>query len=266
VFGNGQNALQRPLCRPANPPGLAATVHDPDNHLLAWLHRSTPALREVFGRIGILATDPTSDEVVRVLERDLCASVERAPADGNIGRHRRMALCQAAGESAVLYSDLDNLLRWIATDRPEVERVITAPEADLTVVGRTSRAMDACPRRLRDTEALINHIYALATGRQWDLMFAVRLLSPAAARCVLTQAREESLANDVEWPMLVERAGLSLGYREADGLSYRTRADFDADRDRWDDDPLRWIERIEIASLHADVLKAFLTGTHRSCD
>jgi hypothetical protein len=241
-------------------PVLAATVHDPDNTFLAALHRTAPALGEVFGGFGILATDPTSEDVVRFLERDLAAVVGRAPADGNIGRHRRESVRLAAGESVVMYSDLDHVLRWIEADRPELEKTLASVDADLVVVGRTDRAMAACPRRLRDTEEIVNHVYALATGRRWDLMFAVRLLSPAAVRIIVQQGREKSLANDVEWPLLVERSGLGVGYREADGLSYRIRQDFDAARDRHDDDPLRWIERIEIANLHGAVLKRFLTG------
>lgn len=245
----------------ARRPVLAATVHDPDGTFVAVLKRIAPALREIFGGFGILATESTSDDVVALLERDLAAEVGRAPADGNIGRHRRESVRLASGESAVLYSDLDNVLRWIEADSQEVAKVLTSPDADLIAVGRTERAMAACPRRLRDTEAIVNHIYALATGRRWDLMFAVRLLSPVAARLIVEQGAEDSLANDVEWPLLIERAGLEVGYREADGLSYRIRRDFDADSDQHDEDPLLWIERIEIANLHGRVLKEFLEST-----
>ncbi|HVX44770.1 MAG TPA: hypothetical protein VHC49_12835 [Mycobacteriales bacterium] len=237
---------------------LAATVHDPYNHLLDWLRRAGPALRETFSGFGILATEPTSNEVVGFLE-DLGATVHREPPDGNVGRHRRQAVSLAGNES-VLYSDLDNLLRWIDADRPELERLLSTPDADLIVIGRSAPAMAACPRRLRDTEAIVNHIYALETGRIWDLMFAVRLLSPFAAKIVADQGRENTLASDVEWPLLVERAGLSVGYREAGGLSYRTRQDFDAAHDRNDGSPRHWIQRVEIAADHCRVLKQFLAA------
>lgn len=245
----------------AGRPVLAATVHDPDNKLLAALRRTAPEMREVFGGFGVLATEPTSDDVVRFLERDLAAMVGRAPADGrNIGQHRRESVRLASSESAVLYSDLDNVLRWIETDRQEVEKVLTSGDGDLIVVGRTDRAMAACPRRPRDTEAIVNHAYALATGHRWDLMFAIRLLSPAAARVIVEQGQENSIASDVEWPMLIEQTGLDVGYREADALSYRIRKDFEAASDRSDADPLLWIQRIEIANLHVSVLKRFLAA------
>jgi hypothetical protein len=242
----------------ADRPALAATVHDPASNFLPVLHRTASALREVFGGFGVLATEPTSDEVVRFLEQDLGASVGRAPADGNVGRHRRKSVSLAGDSPAVLYSDLDHVLRWIEADRHEVEKVLASTDADLIVVGRTDRAMAACPRRLRDTETIVNHIYALATGRRWDLMFAIRLLSPRAARTIVEQGEEESIANDVEWPLLVERAGLTVGYHEADGLSYRIRQDIEAAADLHDDDPLLWIQRVELANSHAGVLKRFL--------
>jgi len=137
-------------------PALAATVHDPDSKLLAALYRAAPALREVFGGFGILATDPTSDDVVQFLERDLGAVVGRAPAEGTkIGQHRRESVRLASGGgSVVLYSDLDNMLRWIEADRQEVAKILESFDGDLVVVGRTARALAACPRRLRDTEVI----------------------------------------------------------------------------------------------------------------
>jgi hypothetical protein len=63
-------------------------------------------------------------------------------------------------------------------------------------------------------------------------------------RVVVTEAVEDSYADDVEWPLaewhlLVEQAGLGIGYREADGLSYRIAEDFGSASDVHDDDPLR---------------------------
>ncbi|MEQ7125294.1 hypothetical protein ABN034_12305 [Actinopolymorpha sp. B11F2] len=174
--------------------------------------------------------------------------------------HRREAvrLASTLDPSVVLYSDLDNALRWIEADRIEVERHLEELPADFVVIGRTDRAMNACPRRLRDTEAIVNHIYQLATGRTWDLMFAVRAMSPEAASVVVEHGSEDTIANDVEWPLIVEQGGLGVAYRDADGLSYRIRQDFDADADDHDDDPIQWVARVEIANLHAQTLKRIL--------
>lgn len=241
-------------------PTLAATVHDRTGAFLPGLVRGNQALKDTFGALCVVATDQTSDDLVSYMEGALSAEVIRVPANGEVGRHRRQVVDLATRTSSenIVYSDLDHVLRWIETDPAELASVVTDPADDLTVVGRTSRAMRACPARLQETESLVNHIYALATGHFWDVMFAVRVMSPAGANVVVTQATENSYANDVEWPIVVERAGLSLGYCEADGLSYRIAQDFDAAVDNHDADPLRWIERVSIANIHAQTIRRLL--------
>lgn len=238
------------------PPVLAATVHDRTGASIDGLRRCGEAVRHLFAGVCVLATEPTSSQVVKFLHDDLDATVIRAAANGEVGRHRRAAvqLARRSGLANVFYCDLDHVLRWIDVAPQEIATIISEPEADLVVVGRTPRAMSSCPARLRETESIVNHIYELATGHAWDLMFAIRLMSPTAADIVVSQGIEDSYANDVEWPLLVEEAGLTVEYREADGLSYRIAEDFDATADRHDGDPGRWIERVHIANLHAQAI------------
>lgn len=244
-------------------PALAATVHDPHCRLLAGLRRVAEPLREVFGGLGILATTPTADGVVAFLRDELDAAVvQDSPGAGKVGKHRREAVRAAStfDPSVILHSDLDHVLRWIETDKAELTETLADLPAEFVVIGRTPRSMNACPQRLQDTEAIVNHIYRLATGRPWDLMFAVRAMSPRAAAVVIEHGSEDTIANDVEWPVLVEQAGLSVGYREADGLSYRITTEFDAAADSLDDDPIAWIHRVELANLQAQTLKRLLAA------
>lgn len=55
--------------------------------------------------------------------------------------------------------------------------------------------------------------------------------------------------------MIVEEAGLKVAYREADSLSYRIAEDFDTTADLHDADPLRWVDRVHVANLHAQTIK-----------
>ena len=50
---------------------------------------------------------------------------------------------------------------------------------------------------------------------------------------------------------------MTLGYAEAGGLYYRTMDEFGGTADTHDAEPLEWIRRIEIAMLHADVMKTY---------
>jgi hypothetical protein len=52
---------------------------------------------------------------------------------------------------------------------------------------------------------------------------------------------------------------LTLGYAAADGLYYRTMADFHAEADARDGDALEWIKRVEIAADHAKMIRDCLT-------
>lgn len=240
---------------------LAVAVHDPAGHFVPGLQRLSTRLASLFRGVGALVTTATDDEVARILAARLGARIARHPACGvdRAGRHRRQAVELALGyrPDAVLYSDLDHVLRWIERDEEELARCLNMT-GDVVVVGRTDGGMASSPRRLRDTERIVNHIYELMTGRHWDLMFAIRLLSAEAARMVVDEATEESLANDVEWPLLAERRGFTLGYFPAAGLFYRSTPDFDAAADLRDGDPALWVDRVEIAARHARTLRGFL--------
>jgi hypothetical protein len=119
--------------------------------------------------------------------------------------------------------------------------------------------MAAEPRRLQETEAVVNHTHALLTGCNWDLMFAVRRLSPGAIRLILAESQVDTLANDVEWPLLARRAGLDLGYTESDALFYRTVEDVGEGQDSGDQEPLQWVRRIEFAAAHANAMRPFIS-------
>jgi hypothetical protein len=243
---------------------LAVTVHDPGGHFLPGLRRLGDRLTSTFGTIGALVTTETAEPVARFLSDTLGAWIDRADSDvGAIGRHRRrsveLALSAGPEPNVVLHSDVDHILRWFEAQPGEVDAALRAgATTDMLVVGRSDAAMAQSPRRLRDTETVVNHVYELMTGRPWDLMFATRGLSPAAARTVVEKCTEDTIANDVEWPLVVEQAGHDLGYFAADGLTYRVRQDFDAAADRGDHDPAEWIDRVELAANHVRVLKAFL--------
>ena len=177
---------------------------------------------------------------------------------GVTGRSRRHALGLAlkSKPDRVLYSDLDHVIRCLDANAEEMAAVVCRPDIDdLVVIGRSPEAFARSPARLRQTEAIVNHVYALATGREADLMFAVRLMTAATAALIVAECKEDSIANDVEWPMYAEKCGLSVGYAAADGLDYRATGDFDRVEDVHDRDPDAWVHRVELAAQHLRVLR-----------
>jgi hypothetical protein len=97
------------------------------------------------------------------------------------------------------------------------------------------------------------------SGRRADLLFAIRRMDRNVAADIVEHSHIDSIANDVEWPLLAERLGHRVGYSEAHGLSYRTIDEYGAAADSYDKDALQWIRRIEMAGEMARAMRPFLS-------
>jgi len=241
---------------------FATILHDTEARLAEPIAAAAPKLRQYFSGFAASLTEATDPRVAVALNNALGARIAWHPTgEAIIGQARRSAvgLGLECGTGHVLYSDLDHVLRWLEIAPDEMASVLAAqPEAGLLIIGRTEQAMAAVPKRLRDTEVPVNRAYELLTGRRADLLFAVRRMNRAAAGDIVTHARVDTLANDVEWPLLAERLGHRVGYAEADGLHYRTIDEYGAAADSYDHDPLQWVRRIEIAGEMAKAMRPYL--------
>lgn len=240
----------------------ATVLHDPDALLAEPIAAAASALRGVFSGIAVSLTEATHPTMATVMAEQLGARVGYHPTGEDyigFGRRHSVALALELGADQIIYADPDHMLHWLNDEPDELATVLTAePETGLLIVGRSPRAFAAVPERLQQTEAPINRAYELATGRRADLLSAVRRFSCAAARDIATKATVDSFANDVEWPLLAERLGHTVGYMDADGLRYRTIEQFSAAADGYDGDPLQWLRRIEMAAVQARVMRELL--------
>jgi hypothetical protein len=244
------------------PTALAATIHDPDARLVASIAKDAAALKSVFDLFAINITVTTHPTVFEAVDRALGAQIiTHKTGECPIAEARRDAVHLALkhGGETILHSDFDHVIRWIEDKPDELSDILTRePQTEFLVVGRSPSAFAQSPQRLQQTEKLVNHTFFLMTGRDWDLMFSVRRFHRKAAEAIVTHARSHDLANDVEWPLLALRLGLSTGYAAADGLTYRTMEDFGAHADTHDSDPAEWIKRIRIADEHARTMAHFI--------
>jgi hypothetical protein len=245
---------------------LAATIHDPAGRLVEAIPVLARRFGEVFASVACNVSDQTAPEVVRLV-RGLGLVMVHPTGLATVGRARRDALALALelGCAQLIYSDFDHMCRWLERGPAELQSLLTsAPQTNLLIVGRSPRAFAAEPARLRESEALVNRIYELMTGRAADLMFAVRRLSRPAAEAIVARSRIDTLATDVDWPLLAERLGFSVGTAQSDALFYRTMDEFGAPADTGDGDPANWIARIEFAALHATAMREYLGESLRS--
>lgn len=242
---------------------LATVVHDPQGHLLGKLDGLLPGLRGRFDPLTAHATASTHRGILERLEA-VGAGLTTAPADTDaIGRHRREALALALKTGAtahVLYLDLDHALRWSENDASELDAAVRRiRRSDCTVIGRGPRSMTALPRRLAATESVVNEIFRLVSGRAWDVLMAGRGLSHRAAEAIVEGSDVNTIGTDCAWPLLCQSRGFVLDYLEADGLTYRTEADYAADaEDRRDEDPTAWALRIKLAAQHVEAMRPYM--------
>jgi hypothetical protein len=256
---------------------LAATHHDPEARLYEQTGRVLPALTRIFGGLAVYATRATQERSLALLAGQ-GALVRREPSGSTtglheLGRSRRGALALALelGAPYILLCDFDRALHWAERYPDELARVVgRAGERDFTVLGRTPRAFDSHPRNQRDTEAIVNNVYATVGGHAWDVTAAARALSRRAAAAILAGCPDESIGTDVSWPLFVAReSGFTLDYIAAEGLEFET-ADRHAGEvaaagglERWiarlDADPRRWAQRLEIARIEVEAALPYMS-------
>jgi hypothetical protein len=247
---------------------LAVTCHDPSGSFATGIDKYGDAVAEVFDSIAVNSTQETAQSTLGALRAASPALTRKSHGAGTMGigaaRREALALALETGTTHVAYSDLDHVVRWAGTDPDELARTM-APRAgeDLVVIGRSEAAFAREPRRLQATEGVVNHTATLllgadvTAGETWDFMIAMRLMTRECARLIVEESTEESIANDVAWPLLAHQRGMRLAYIGVDGLAYRFRDDFGAAVDARDDDPVEWIRRLEIAARHATAMRPF---------
>jgi hypothetical protein len=246
---------------------LAATHHDPEGRLYDQTARVLPQLARIFSAIAIQATQASQQRSLDLLAGAgaLVQQEESTQSSSliQLGRARRDALACAIRSDApvILFCDFDRALHWAECYPDELARVVRDLAArDFTVLGRTERAFAAHPRIQRDTEAIVNTVYASVSGYTWDVTAAARGISRRAAAAILAGCHEQSVGTDVAWPLFLHRhGGFSIGYCATEGLEFET-ADRYSDRvaaagglEAWvaqlDADPQRWAERLDVARV-----------------
>ena len=244
---------------------LAVTCHDPLGAFEDGIHDA----HGLWSRVDAVVVNATGETHPRTFDALAAKSPKgvvsrhRAGSIG-IGAARREALRMAVSTDCthVLYSDLDHVLRWAGSDADELFSAATPSEGfDCTVIGRSASAFTSEPARLRATESVVNEAARLAVGTlepDCDFMMAVRLMTAGAARELVERCKEDTIGNDVAWPLHLLQAGMRLKFRAVEGLAYRHRDDFGAARDDRDSDPREWVKRIEIAAQHAAAMRPYL--------
>jgi hypothetical protein len=255
---------------------LAVTHHDPAGRMEAQARRILPRLGPLYGGIAVAAAGDTADNTLALLRESgaLVHLGEPAMPDGfrGLGKRRRdavsMALANWPAATHAHLCDFDRILHWAEFYCDELRATIDAVrQNDFTVLGRTPRAFATHPRVQRDTEAIINHAFSLASGRTWDVGAASRGVSRRAA-AVLEACDDDTIGNDCSWPLFLQRRdGMRLDYAATEGLEFETLDRFADEvaalggREQWiarlDADPHQWATRLELAHIEVESAARF---------
>lgn len=248
---------------------LTMTFHERDDRLVGLVKAQLPALADRYAALIAYCSRETHPALLAALRRHNAAvHLERIKAAGiqELGIIRREALRAglSAGTTHLHLCDGDRATHWSACYPDEMDAVAAGiPNYDLLVMGRTERAWATHPPYQADTEPLFNRVFALISGRPWDIGAGSRGLSRRAAEALLEASQEPTAGVDAEWPLLVlNRDDLVAGYRPCEGLEFETADRFGAEIeaaggiDSWkaqmSADPGRWVFRLRLALLIAE--------------
>ena len=242
---------------------LVTALRDADGELLAKAKQNWRALEHRFGAITVHVTTDTHPDWIAFLDRRNISTAYAEPGWDRIGLHRRRCLELGLTHTSCeqfFYADPDHILRWVERQPEELDRVLSQIGVqDCLVVGRSDASFEAAPERLRATEVVVNRIFELITGNDWDVMMAARGFTRQAASLIVAESTENTLGNDVAWPLLLRQRGLTLGFIAATGLSYETNTVYARNvLDTLDRDPSAWMLRVYTANQHIDAMRPFL--------
>jgi hypothetical protein len=90
-------------------------------------------------------------------------------------------------------------------------------------------------------------------------MMAARSFSRRAAEAIVADCTVDTVGNDGAWPLFCETRRLSVGYVQAEGLTYRTNVDYASDLvNARDGDPRAWAARVLLAAQQIEAMLPYM--------
>jgi hypothetical protein len=255
---------------------LAATYHDPDGRLYRQVEAVLPVLTRVFSSLAIRASHnaytPSLELFAGAGALLARGSPDQAIERFKLGQARRdsIALALKPNCDTILYCDCDRMLHWAEYYPDELTRAAQqVTRYDFTVIGRTPRAFDSHPRIQRDTEAIVNRVFATVSGHAWDVTAATRGLSRRAAQVVLAGCPDVDVSTDVSWTLFLQNTGgFTLGYMETEGMEFETPDRYQdqvqaaGGLSQWiaqlDADPAKWAHRLDMARVEVEGMLPYM--------
>ncbi len=225
---------------------LLGAVHDPEGRIAALLPADLPLLQRRYTKIFALCGMQTLPSTVERLRASGVAVISGAEIPLNARPYALGVMAAHPEWGHVHLCDFDSALHWARFWPDELDDVNrTIERHDFLLLGRTARAMASLPEAQRETEHLINLLFARTSG---GVGFSLREGAQASAcapdasgetlidictgawgfsRRGIAAIRAHAHITDIgfhaEWPLIArDTPGLRCGYLPCDGLEYET--------------------------------------------
>jgi hypothetical protein len=144
---------------------LLGAVHDPEGRIAALLASDLPLLQHHYTRIVAICGGATLPSTSEALRRYGVAVISGADIPINARPYALGVMAAHTEWEHVHLCDFDSALHWARAWPDELDRVnATIAAYDFLLLGRTARAIATLPEAQRETERLINLLFARTTG------------------------------------------------------------------------------------------------------
>jgi hypothetical protein len=215
---------------------LLGALHDPEGRIGALLPAELPLLQRRYATIVAICGVQTRPATVEGLRASGVTVISGADIPLNARPYALGVMAAHPEWSHVHLCDFDSALHWAHHWPGELDEVNrTIAQHDFLLLGRTARAMASLPEAQRETERLINLLFARTTGGldPWRLVDEPDVLidictgawgfSQRGVAALRARARIADIGFHAEWPLSARGTpALRCGYLPCEGLEYET--------------------------------------------
>lgn len=184
-------------------------------------------IESVFDALGICEfyVDVTEETDAGMIARlDELSNLTVSKRQG-LSQARRNVLRNALAESNkghFLFVDFDRLIFWICNFLDSFKSVLLeTQEHPFLIIGRSTSALWSHPKMQLRTEVICNDIFALLTGKEYDILAGARGLRRDVGAFLLENSVVQGAGVDIEWPLLI-LPRWDVGYYQTNGLGFES--------------------------------------------
>ncbi len=229
---------------------LLALTWRPLDHDLERFQQLYPMLMELYAGVSIATPPGDTENLERFATQHENMKLHISPQGQENRRYQTLRQALEFHEAQYIHAcDGDHAVSRIASHLEDWrESLVAMRDVDCLIIGRSPQVFESYPPALKETERLINLTASYHLDKEIDLGSGARGFSRRAATYLIQHSSPEThaLATDSEWPVLLHRAGFSVGTYESKGAYYAIYSEEHRERLH---SAAQWHKRVNIAHL-----------------